>query len=80
MKAVVIGKCKSGLKEVFAHGHAFIFHSGNVRESPPSARHCARLWVGSDGADMASEVRELTDSRRKQTEKPVSKLIHSDTQ
>ena len=37
LKAAVIGKCKSGLKEVFVQGHAFIFHSGNVTESPPSA-------------------------------------------
>ena len=38
--------------------------------------HCARLWVGSNGIDVASELRELTDSLGKQTKKPVSKLIH----
>lgn len=41
--------------------------------------HCARLWVDSDGTDMAPELRELTDSLGKQTKKTVSKLIHIDT-
>ena len=29
----------------------------------------ARLWVGSNGIDVASELRELTDSLGKQTKK-----------
>lgn len=41
--------------------------------------HCARLWVGSDGKDMASELRELIDSLGKQTKTTVNKLIHIDT-
>ena len=44
LKVVVTGKCKSGLKEVFMHSHAFIFHSGNVTKSPPCV--CTVLGFG----------------------------------